>query len=88
MNTARPKLSGIIFFIIWGLWFFGFGAWCVIRQRLPFRSGPSTHKIITPDKHPIVFWCAVVFCLGVGGFGLYRAAVEFASWRRSKRILK
>lgn len=85
MTTVRPKLSGIISLIIWGLWFFGFGAWRLVRQKLPFRSGQSTHKIITPDEQPIFFWCAVVFCLGVGVFGLYRAVVELASWKQSRR---
>jgi hypothetical protein len=88
VNTARPTLSGIVFFIIWGLCFFVFGVWCLICQRLPFRSGQSTHKIITPEESPIFFWSAVVFCLGVGGYGIYRAIVEAIAWKHARRRLK
>jgi len=80
MRTERPTLPGIVFLIGLGLGFFGFGAWCLVRQKLPF-----SRKIITPDVHPVFFWCAVLFYLGVGGFVLYRAVVEFAIWRRSRR---
>jgi hypothetical protein len=88
MKTDRPTLSGIIFLIIWGLIFFSFGAWCLICQRLPFRSGQSTTKIITPDEHPIFFWAAVAFCLGAGGFGIYRAIAESIAWRHNRRELR